>query len=70
MVLLVVGTVLLMPPVAGIFLIDGMLGGLPIPLLYVFAVWTGLILCTAVLAPLLRDGDDSSRQAGMGEGET
>lgn len=54
MVLVLIGTVLLMPPIARIFLIDGTLGGIPVPLLYVFAVWSLLIAGTAWLSRALR----------------
>lgn len=55
--LVLVGVVLLMPPVAGISLIDGKVGGVPIPLLYVFAVWALLIAGAVVLARPLWDSD-------------
>lgn len=50
MVLLVAGAVLLMPPVAGIFLLDAMIFGIPIVILYIFAVWLALIVGAAFLA--------------------
>ena len=50
MVLLVVGAILVMPPVAAIFLLDGTIFGLPIPVLYIFAVWLALIIGAAILA--------------------
>ena len=54
-VLVLVGTVILMPPVAGIALIDAKIGGIPFSLLYVFVVWALLIAGAAALArPLLR----------------
>ena len=61
MVLLLIGTVLLMPPVAGVFLLDGAVGPIPVPLFYVFTVWIVLIVGTAVLARKLRDADSSAR---------
>ena len=57
--LLIVGTVLLTPPVVGIALVDGNVAGLPVPLLYVFVVWILLIAGAAALSRSLRDGDDS-----------
>ena len=68
-VLAIVGTVVLMPPVAEIFLIDGKVAGLPIPLLYVFIVWIGLIVAAAKLARPLRDGDDPGPVAEVAESE-
>lgn len=58
-VLVLVGTVLLLPPVAGISLTDGSIGGIPAPLLYVFAVWAGLIAGAAALARTLLETEDS-----------
>lgn len=53
-VLLLIGSVLLLPPVAGLSLIDVKLAGVPFALLYIFAVWGLLILGAALLAgPLL-----------------
>lgn len=48
--LLIVGAVLLLPPVGSISLLGGGLAGLPIPVVYVFAVWGLLIVAAAVLA--------------------
>lgn len=52
--LLLVGTILLTPPVAGISLIDGKLAGIPVSLLYIFCVWAFLIFGAALLARPLR----------------
>ena len=51
------GTVLLMPPLAGSMLIDGKIGGIPIPLLAIFAVWAALIAGAAALSSQLREAD-------------
>lgn len=56
--LVLVGMVLLMPPAVGVGLIDGDIAGIPIPLLYVFAVWTLLIIGAAALSRPLRDSED------------
>jgi uncharacterized membrane protein YdjX (TVP38/TMEM64 family) len=50
MVLLIVGAVLLMPPVASVFLLDGTIFGIPILIFYIFTVWFALIIGAAVLA--------------------
>ncbi len=66
MVLWVIGALFVLPPVAGIFLLPGTIFGLPIPVLYIFAVWLFLIVGAAALAkPLDRmeygsRGDSSS----------
>ena len=57
MALVLVGTVLLMPPLAGSMLIDGKIGGIPIPLLAIFAVWAALIAGAAALSSQLREAD-------------
>ena len=59
MALVLVGAVILMPPVIGISLIEGSLFGIPIPLLYVFAVWGALIAGAAALARPLLETDAS-----------
>jgi hypothetical protein len=55
-----VGIAFLMPPIAGISLIDDNVGGIPFPLLYVFIVWAVLIAGAAALARPLRDSDKST----------
>ena len=65
--LLLVGIAFLMPPVAGISLVDHDIGGMPIPMLYLFAIWALLIVGAAALARSLRDNDESgstTRQPG------
>ena len=57
--LLLVGIVMLLPPIAGVSLVDGDIGGLPIPLLYVFVIWALLIAGAAAIARPLRDSDDT-----------
>ena len=46
-----------MPPLATIFLIDGKLAGVPIPLLYILIVWGLLIAGGALLARPLQESD-------------
>lgn len=57
--LALVGTVLLMPPIVGISLVDDSIGGIPAPLLYVFVVWLALIMGAAALARPLLDTEES-----------
>ncbi len=67
--LLLVGTVLLLPPLATIFLIDGTLAGVPIPLLYILIVWGLLIAGGAVLARPLRENDSLTASTTGSEGQ-
>ena len=57
--LLLVGIVLLLPPVGAVSLIDGSIADLPIPLVYVFCVWLLLIGGAALLSSELRDSDET-----------
>lgn len=61
LVLTLIGALLLMPPFASIFDIDGKIAGLPITMVYVFAVWALLILCTLRLSRRLSDNDGDGR---------
>ncbi|MEM7058351.1 MAG: hypothetical protein AAF557_12230 [Pseudomonadota bacterium] len=56
-IVLIMGIVLLMPPLAGIFQIDARILGLPATLVYLFLVWAGLILATSMLARALMRSD-------------
>lgn len=56
-IVLLLGVVLLMPPLAGIFQIEARIFGLPATLVYLFIIWAGLILATAVLARALMRSD-------------
>ncbi|MFT7569490.1 MAG: hypothetical protein ACI9JL_000512 [Paracoccaceae bacterium] len=58
--LLLLGVAFLMPPIAGISLIDSDIGGIPVPMVYLFAIWALLIVGAAALARGLRDSGDSS----------
>ncbi len=58
-VLLLIGSVLLLPPVAGVSLIDIKLAGVPFALIYIFAVWALLIAGAALLARPLQSSDRS-----------
>ena len=70
LVLLLVGLILLMPPVAGVFQLDAALDGLPATLIFVFAVWALLIAGAAALAgPLSQDEEDQAVD-GAPESET
>jgi len=58
--LLLVGFVLLFPPVAGLSLIDTTVFGIPFPVFYVFAVWAALIAGAALLARPLLESDNAT----------
>ena len=62
--LVLAGVALLMPPLAGIFEVEGKIFDLPVALVYLFAVWAGLIAGAWLLSRRLSEGDDS---AGGGE---
>lgn len=46
----ILGFVLLTPPVIRLFATDGSLFGAPVILIYLFAVWFGMILVAAILS--------------------
>ena len=56
--LVLVGTLLLLPPFAGIFLVDGKIAGVPIPLAYILTVWALLIAGAALLSSTLGNGEN------------
>jgi hypothetical protein len=49
-VLPVFGMFLLMPPLISLFATPAAIRGVPLIVLYLFAVWGGLIVCAALLA--------------------
>lgn len=53
LVLLIIGLVFLMPPIAGVFHVEARVFGLPATLLYLFAVWGLLIILARNLARAL-----------------
>ncbi len=57
-VLLILGAVLLLPPVGSIALVQTSLLGIPMPVFYVFCVWAFLIAAAAALAPSLEGDTD------------
>lgn len=64
-ILLLLGLALLVSPMAGIFQIDAKLVGVPVTLLYLFAVWAGLIIGAYVLAKrLIADRKDAQASKG------
>lgn len=63
-ILPLVGAILFLPPVAAIFRVDATIGGIPLLVLYIFAVWAGLILAAALLAPRLRESDAAVDEPG------
>lgn len=58
--LVLVGTILLLPPVAGISHVDSKIGGIPVSLLYVFTVWAFLIAGAAALSRALLDSQSAA----------
>lgn len=58
MILLLVGCLLLTPPLAGIFQLDTRILGIPFTGFYLFAVWAGLIAGAAALARRIQKSDD------------
>jgi hypothetical protein len=69
LVLLLVGCLLLTPPLAGIFQIDTRIMGIPFTGFYLFAVWGALIAGTAVLSRRIQKSADwgGSGNAGFGD---
>lgn len=65
--LVLIGTALLLPPIASVFLIDGKIAGAPIPFVYILFVWGSLIAAAAVLARSLREDDTPSTPASLSE---
>lgn len=57
--LLIVGVILLMPPIVRTSLFEGSILGIPYTVFYMFTVWAMLIVCAALIAPRLRDSDKS-----------
>lgn len=57
--LLIVGIVLLMPPIVRTSLFEGSILGIPYTVFYMFSVWALLIISAAIISPRLRDGDKS-----------
>ena len=74
LVLSLVGVLLLVSPLAGIFQLDIKLFGVPFTLIYLFTVWAALIAGTLALSWRLRDGDrfaghrESADAGGTGAG--
>ena len=68
-VLLLVGCLLLTPPLAGIFQIDTRIMGIPFTGFYLFTVWGALIAGAAVLSRRMQKSADwdNSQDAGSGE---
>lgn len=61
LVLPIVGLILLTPPVAAIFQLEGKIGGIPVALVYVFVVWAGLIAGAAILSRHLHQDAEPDR---------
>lgn len=72
-ILLVIGCLLLLPPLASVFQLDVRIFGIPFTGLYLFAVWGALIAGTAVLSKRLQrnaDRESEERNSPADEAET
>ncbi|MEM6460614.1 MAG: hypothetical protein AAF724_01720 [Pseudomonadota bacterium] len=69
MVLVLVGIALFVPPIVGVSQIDAKIGGVPVPLLFVFGAWALLIVAAFFLADRLSDGEPPSAEAKPNGGE-
>ena len=65
--LLIVGAVLLMPPIVRTSLFEGSIFGIPYTVFYMFTVWAILIIGAAIIAPRLRDSDKSRQDDTNGQ---
>ena len=65
--LLLVGLVLLLPPVAGIFHLNDKIWGVPFTLIYLFLVWACLIIGAKRVATGLSRAQNSEFAAGSTE---
>jgi hypothetical protein len=68
LILPLVGALLLLPPLAGIFQLEVLVFGLPFTAVYLFAVWAFLIAGAALLAPRLQ-GSSAVDQSAPSEGQ-
>ena len=62
--LLALGVLLLTPPGARIFGMEGTIAGLPYQLVYIFAVWGLLILGAFILTRRLTDEESAAEEPG------
>jgi len=67
--LLLLGIVLLMPPMVRIAQIDVTVFGLPFALVYLFSVWALLVIGAVLLARPLRDSEKPAPPAGSDEAQ-
>lgn len=58
LILPLIGLVLLIPPIAGIFEIDARVFGIPFTILYLFGVWAMLIILANRLSRRLQSAED------------
>ncbi len=69
LILLLVGLILVTPPVGGIFHLDLKLAGVPFTMIYLFVVWAGLITGAALLSRRLnRDPEATPTETPMEPG--
>ncbi|MEO1493000.1 MAG: hypothetical protein AAFV19_12680 [Pseudomonadota bacterium] len=58
-IVLAIGLLLLMPPVANIFTLPQKIAGVPFTLIYLFVVWAGLILSGILMSQRLLEEEDA-----------
>lgn len=67
LVLPVFGAILIVPPFLGVFNLPVTVFGMPIVAIYLFSVWTGLIVVTAAISRRL--GRDETGSDTQGDGD-
>ncbi len=68
LILVLTGLALLTPPLANVFHLDAKIGGIPVALIYLFAIWALLILGAQRLAAALRRMDDAQDDGSRDDG--
>ncbi|MBY8975447.1 hypothetical protein KHP62_06500 [Rhodobacteraceae bacterium NNCM2] len=57
-----IGLLFLTPPIANLFAVDERLFGVPVLVIYIFAVWAMLILGALILSRRLRQSEEDTRR--------
>lgn len=66
--LLIVGFILLMPPIVRTSLFEGSIFGIPYTVFYMFTVWAMLIIGAAIMAPRLLNNEKSQQDDPTSQG--